>query len=42
MGEMANKIVAAILTVAWSVKQNGYVSEREIIEKYRKFYEAVK
>lgn len=42
MGDLVSKVVAALLTIAWASKCNGYQSESEIARAYRSFYEEVR
>ena len=42
MGEMVNKVVAAILTVAWAITKETSQTENEVIGAYEKFIREVR
>lgn len=37
MGEIVNKVIAAILTVAWAITKGVSQTENEVIDAYKKF-----
>ena len=42
MGEMVNKVVAAILTIAWAITKGVSQTENEVISAYERFIREVR